>query len=53
MSDAPATEASSSDQTKGAVVVWDERSTQHLGSAVDRERTRLLRRCTIEGEVPA
>ncbi len=39
--------------TKGAVVVWDERSTQHSGSADHRGRRRVLRRCTIEGEVPA
>lgn len=39
--------------TKGAVVVWDERSTQHSGSADHRGRPRHLRRCTIEGEIPA
>lgn len=39
--------------TKGAVVVWDERSTQHAGSADHRGRPRHLRRCTIEGEIPA
>ena len=39
--------------TKGAVVVWDERSTQHSGSADHRGLARVLRRCTIEGEIPA
>ena len=39
--------------TKGAIVVWDERSTQHSGSADHRGLARVLRRCTIEGETPA
>lgn len=39
--------------TEGAVVVWDERSTQHSGSADHRGLARVLRRCTIEGEIPA
>ncbi len=39
--------------TKGAVAVWDERSTQHSGSADHRGSARALRRCTIGGEQPA
>ena len=39
--------------TKGAVAVWDERSTQHSGSADHRGHPRALRRCTIAGERPA
>ena len=39
--------------TKGAVVVWDERATQHSGSADHRGSARSLRRCTIAGERPA
>jgi len=38
--------------TKGAVAVWDERSTQHSGSADHRGSARSLRRCTIAGERP-
>jgi len=39
--------------TPGAVVVWDETATQHSGAADHRGTARTLRRCTIEGEVPA
>jgi len=39
--------------TQGAVGIWDERSTQHSGSADHRGQARTLRRCTIEGEAPA
>ena len=38
--------------TKGAVAVWDERSTQHSGAADHRGSPRTLRRCTIAGERP-
>jgi len=38
--------------TEGAVAVWDERSTQHSGSADHRGSARSLRRCTIAGEPP-
>jgi taurine dioxygenase len=38
--------------TKGAVVVWDERATQHAGAADHRGSARTLRRCTIAGERP-
>ena len=38
--------------TKGAVVVWDERATQHSGAADHRGSARILRRCTVEGERP-
>ena len=38
--------------TDGAVAVWDERATQHSGSADHRGSARSLRRCTIEGERP-
>jgi taurine dioxygenase len=38
--------------TRGAVAVWDERSTQHSGSADHRGSPRTLRRCTIAGERP-
>lgn len=39
--------------TKGAVAIWDERATQHSGSADHRGTPRTLRRCTIAGERPA
>ncbi|MCH2170495.1 TauD/TfdA family dioxygenase [Myxococcota bacterium] len=38
--------------TQGAVAVWDERSTQHSGSADHRGNPRSLRRCTVAGERP-
>lgn len=38
--------------TKGAVAIWDERCTQHSGSADHRGHPRTLRRCTIAGERP-
>jgi alpha-ketoglutarate-dependent taurine dioxygenase len=38
--------------TEGAVAVWDERATQHSGSADHRGSARILRRCTIAGERP-
>jgi taurine dioxygenase len=38
--------------TKGAVAVWDERATQHSGSADHRGHPRTLRRCTVAGERP-
>ena len=38
--------------TAGAVAVWDERATQHSGSADHRGSARTLRRCTIVGERP-
>ena len=38
--------------TQGAVAVWDERATQHSGSADHRGMARSLRRCTIAGERP-
>lgn len=38
--------------SQGAVAVWDERSTQHSGSADHRGSPRSLRRCTIAGERP-
>ena len=38
--------------TEGSVAVWDERSTQHSGSADHRGSARTLRRCTIVGERP-
>lgn len=38
--------------TQGAVAVWDERATQHSGSADHRGTPRTLRRCTIAGERP-
>ena len=37
---------------KGAVAIWDERATQHSGSADHRGMARSLRRCTIAGERP-
>lgn len=37
---------------EGAVAIWDERATQHSGSADHRGEARTLRRCTIEGERP-
>lgn len=36
----------------GDVVIWDERMTQHSGAADHRGRRRVLRRCTVMGEVP-
>jgi taurine dioxygenase len=39
--------------TEGAVAIWDERATQHSGSADHRGQARSLRRCTIAGEPPA
>ncbi|MEM7412170.1 MAG: TauD/TfdA family dioxygenase [Myxococcota bacterium] len=38
--------------SKGAVVVWDERATQHAGVADHAGSDRVLRRCTIAGERP-
>lgn len=38
--------------TKGAVAVWDERSTQHAGVADHAGSHRVLRRCTVAGERP-
>ena len=38
--------------TQNDVVVWDERATQHSGSADHRGSPRTLRRCTIAGERP-
>ena len=40
------------DWTKGAVAVWDERVTQHAGSADHKGSHRVLRRCTIAGDRP-
>ena len=37
---------------EGAVAIWDEAATQHSGSADHRGASRILRRCTIEGERP-
>jgi len=39
--------------TKGAVAIWDERATQHSGSADHRGSARTLRRCTVAGERPS
>lgn len=36
----------------GDVVVWDERTTQHIGSADHAGSLRVLRRCTVLGERP-
>jgi len=38
--------------SEGDVVIWDERTTQHVGSADHRGQLRVLRRCTVEGERP-
>jgi len=39
--------------TTGAVAIWDERATQHSGSADHRGSARILRRCTVAGERPS
>ncbi len=37
---------------KGDVAIWDERTTQHVGSADHAGSLRVLVRCTVEGEPP-
>ncbi len=36
----------------GDLAIWDERMTQHLGSADHAGSTRVMRRCTVAGERP-
>lgn len=37
---------------QGDFVIWDERTTQHIGSADHAGALRVMRRCTLEGERP-
>jgi taurine dioxygenase len=37
----------------GDVVIWDERSTQHIGAADHAGQRRVLKRCLVAGERPA
>jgi taurine dioxygenase len=37
---------------QGDVAIWDERTTQHVGSADHAGQLRVLRRCTVAGEQP-
>lgn len=37
---------------EGDLAIWDQRATQHIGSADHRGQLRVLRRCTVEGERP-